>query len=801
MLLNDRLPAALTGTCLTLMSVLVPVAILPAQDEFIPPGMMQGVAQTAAAAAGILIDADETAYEGGVATANGNVHIRYDGTEIFAGKAEYHSDSGDIFTEGGVSIYREGNSYKGEAAIYNVNTHKITANHLKSGSSPFFYVSSSMDTDMAAMDRISMNDGEFTTHDSVDPNYKIKAKSIEIKDPTDPVKGKVIFKNATIYAGDTPVLWLPYLAQTLDQDLGYHFIPGYRSNWGGYLLNRYGVLIGDHTLATYRLDFRSDRGVAGGVDLLSMRHAENPNIGNFKFYLAEDSDPQKTHNGRERVEPVDSTRYRVNLQHRIFVPGPDESTLYVDIDFNKISDAFFYEDFFEEEYRINPEPDNIINLTKVFPVGTLSILARADVNDFYRTDTRLPEISLDMNTHPLFNTGIYHTSQTSFGIYKEKLGSIERGRFQRDADRLETQLMDPTLAILDDPEFNVDDSQTAYDELRSMLDTDRGFSRYDSFHELSMPKTLFGWLNVNPKVGFRTTAYDNIESSDDSLNDQNRYAAYVGLDTSFKLSRDYPNIVMPKLGVDGFRHVVQPYLSYSYVNVNEDLDPRIRKIDRYAPTTRLRPIDMNQVIAVDEVRNWNVIRPGVFNRLHTKRDGEAYTWLEVNNYFEVYPDDLEFNRDFSNFFTDVRWRPLPWLAFDLESQFPVFGDDELSFTEVNTGLTFMPTDKLEFRLGDRLLQDHPFLEDSNLIEFSSYVKLTDRLAFGTQHRFEADDSTVESQQYMLYRDLNSWTMGLGAFVRDNRTNDDDFGVAFSLTLKDFPQFSLPIEFAPSGGSN
>jgi len=802
MLLNDRLPAALAGSFLTLVAGLFPGGALRAQDEFAPPGMLEGVAQTAAAAAGILIDADETAYENGVATAVGNVHIRYEGIEIFAGKAEYQSETGDIFTEGGVQIYREGTSYKGEAAIYNINTNKITANHLKSGNSPMFWESSSMDTDMAEMDRVSMNDGEFTTHDSAHPNYRIKAKSIEIRDPADPQKGKVIFKNATIYAGKTPVLWLPYLAQTLDQDLGYHFVPGFRTNWGGYLLNRYGALIGDHTLATYRLDFRSDRGVAGGIDLQSIRHAENPNIGKFKFYIADDSDPQTTHTGRERLESVDPTRYRVNLHHRIFLPGPDESTLYVDVDFNKISDAFFYEDFFEEEFRVNPQPDNLINLNKVFPKGTLSVLARADVNDFYRTDTRLPEISLDLNTHPIFNTGLYMTSQTSFGIYEESLGSIERERLEADADRLESRLMDPTQAILDDPLFNLAETQTAYDELRAILDEDRGFTRFDSYREISMPKTLFGWLNVNPKVGFRATSYSDIEDAGGPIDDQDRYAAYVGFDTSFKLSRDYPDIVMPKLGVDGFRHVIQPYLSYSYVSVDEALDPRLRKIDRYTPTTRLRPIDMNQVIAIDEVRSWNVIHPGVSNRLLTKRDGKAYTWLELNNYFEVYPEDIELlNRDYSNFFNDLRWRPLPWLAFDLESQFPVFGNDDFGFTEVNTGITFMPNDRMEFRIGDRFLQDHPYFEDSNLIEFSSYVKLTDRFAFGTQHRFEADDSTMESQQYMLYRDLNSWTMGVGAFVRDNRTDTDDYGVAFSLTLKDFPQFSLPLEFGPSGGSD
>ena len=61
-----------------------------------------------------------------------------------------------------------------------------------------------------------------------------------------------------------------------------------KNNWGAFLLNKYGMMIGDKALATYHLDFRSSRGVAGGLDLKSQKHKNNEHFGHFKSYYAND---------------------------------------------------------------------------------------------------------------------------------------------------------------------------------------------------------------------------------------------------------------------------------------------------------------------------------------------------------------------------------------------------------------------------------------------------------------------------------------------------------------------------------
>ena len=730
--------------------------------------------------------------------ARGNVRIKHGTTDVQANEADYDTGTGIFHCRGTVSIFKDGLTYKGDAMIYNTNTGEITAQDLRSGLAPMFYEASEINLKGTDADKIDMLESVMTTHDSANPNYHLKAKKITVY-PDE----KIVFRNLSVYAGDKRVFWLPYLSQPLDEELGYHWLPGFRTSWGAFLLNRYGFMIDDHTLATLRLDLRSQRGVAGGIDLKSMRHEDNENFGKFSIYGASDNAPQESRTGRVRDE--DNTpgknRYRVNLQHRVYLPGPEESTLFVDFDINKISDAFFYEDFFQEESRVNPQPDNLVNLVKEFPRGTFSLMARFRANDFYTTDERLPEAALEFTKAPIFNTSLFYAGETTAGVYNSRLGTREREEIDKRIEQLTAEIdplaepPDPNSQLAKDLLLTEEERMDLLDELTDRLEN-RGFTRFDTYHEVSAPQQLFGWLSLVPKVGFRATSYSDVEGEAGS---DTRVLGHAGVDASFKFSKDYDDVSMPDLGVDGLRHIVQPYLSYSYVT-GDGLDPAIGQIDRYAPTTRLRPIDLTQVTAIDSIQSWNVLRAGVQNRLQTRRDGNAYNWFELNTYFESYFEDPEHDRNFSNVYNDMVWRPLPWLQVNVESQLPVFDSGgDFDYTEINSRVTFMPTKNFEFTIGDRYLKDHPFFEDSNLLDLHMYYRISDRWGLGMRHRYEFDDSVLELQQYTLHYNMTSWTAAFGALMRDNRGGDNELGLVFMLTLRDFPQVSLPVELDPTGG--
>ncbi|MFK5921218.1 MAG: LptA/OstA family protein [Verrucomicrobiota bacterium] len=775
-------------------------------------------AQAASLASNLEIQSDETSFDEqmGIAKAKGNVEIQYRGTTIQSDQAEFHQTTGDVFARGNVVIYKDGGSYTAEEAIYNINTGEMTASSLRGALVPIYYDAGDIEIPTSATDMIEMTDSWFTTHDNQDPSFKMKAKRIRIY-PGE----RITFKNMKFYAGNVPIIWLPYLSQPLDDELGYFFTPGYNSGWGGFLLNQYGFMIGDHTLAQAQFDLRSSRGVAGGIEFKSQRYRSNQNFGRLKLYYANDSTPNVSFTGNERrIGDTSADRYRINLQHRVYFPGPEKSTLYLDIDINKLSDAFVYSDFFPREFTVDPKPDNILNLVKTDPRGTLSLTGRFQLNDFFQTDTRLPELALDVTRQPIFGSGVFYQGYTTFGILEEKLATDVRSiseasrknqnNFLRMIDDGKAEIKNGNLvtvvnedkgeeSVVLQEDFNEEASRSLLNNLDQLLDN-RSFTRLDTYHEVLYPTAVGGWLSLVPRAGIGYTKYLDVGAA--NVGDQDRTTLHAGFDASFKVSKVYSEAFSEAMGIDELRHITQPYLNYSFVSADAPTDGFATRIDRLTPTTRLRPLDLPLFTAVDDIQNWNIARIGMINRLQTKRNQGTFGWFELNTFFDTYLDDPEFDRDFSNLFNNITWYPLPWLTARLNSQIPVF-NQATDFTEMVSNLTFMPTKNFQFSLGNYYLNDHPFFLDSNLYTFGTYTRLGENWGFSTSHRFEATDSTLEIQQYQIHRDLSAWTASFGGIIRDSRRGTDEWGVVMSFTLKAFPKVTLPIDLQPGsfGGAN
>jgi LPS-assembly protein len=310
---------------------------------------------------------------------------------------------------------------------------------------------------------------------------------------------------------------------------------------------------------------------------------------------------------------------------------------------------------------------------------------------------------------------------------------------------------------------------------------------------------------VVPRVGVGINSYSSIEGGPKSLSSDSQTIFHAGLDASFKFSKTWDDVQNASLGLNGLKHTVQPYVNWSYLSADEING--LPAIDRIVPTTRPRPIDVPFFTAVDDLRSWNVARVGVRNLLQTKRDYtsydnwrfrsandgavQTYSWAGLNTFVDVFMDDPEFDRSTSNLYNQLFFNPAPWLSFTADTQLPIGGGDA-SFTEANYGVRFMPTQTLSLALGHQLITDHPFFQNSSLIYSRVYARLNDDWGVSMNHVFEADDNTLEYQSYSVHRDLTSWVATLGALVRDNR-GVTDLGVIFSMTLKDFPQVSLPLD--------
>lgn len=761
--------------------------------------------------------------ETGVATVTGDVHIVYGDVEIRCGSAQYNQTTGEVMARDGVTIWRAGTIYRGDSITYNSVTGEMNGQNVVSampaGPALFIYKSENFQSKSKLENQIDAQDVTFTSHDLQNPNFRLKAGEL-----TAWPGQSATLKNVKIYAGNTPVFWFPKLSQSVQDEVGYRVSPGYQSRWGVFMLTQYQVVHGDHTLAKYKLDLRSKRGVAAGADFISLRHQSNQNnFGTLKIYGARDSDRTTNLAGTTRY-PVPENRYRVNFHHRIYLPGPDVSTWYLDFDINKISDVHFYEDYFFNDFRTDREPDNQISLVHLTDAYVGTLMTKFKANNFYRTTTRLPELSLDFIRRPLWGTGIFHQGTLSAGFYNEVVGKQEEAELLRlqalgnaGLPFIQADANGAVAAYLDLAGRPRNSNLTAADvALGQKIITSRlqepDFARFHTYHELLYPKTYLGWLNVTPRIGAGVTSYGSIDGSTTGLQNFSRGIFHLGLDVSFKVSKSWSDVKSESLGLNGLRHVFQPYLNYSYLDAKSDSG--IPAIDRLSPTTRPRSIDVPLFTAVDSLRSWNVARVGFRNLFQTKRDyitsngyggfleqpqggdSQTYTWAGMNTYVDVFARDPEFDRDLSNLYNEIFWRPVPWITFRSDMQLPI-SSGVGSFTELNNSMIWQPTNKLSLELGHQYIADHPFFQDSSLVYTRFFARITENYGFAMNHVFEADDGTLEFQSYNLTRDLSSWIASIGVMARDNRNGASDFGILLTFTLKDFPQFNFDLDIDPN----
>src|SRR6202035_1662073 len=107
---------------------------------------------------------------------------------------------------------------------------------------------------------------------------------------------------------------------------------------------------------------------------------------------------------------LDPNRYRVTLQDTTDFTKDISGIVNV----TKLSDAFVMQDFYQSEFRVDPNPDNVIAVAKTDPFYTLTAIARFQANDFFQTTERLPEVVMDIKRHALFGGPIFYEGETGF---------------------------------------------------------------------------------------------------------------------------------------------------------------------------------------------------------------------------------------------------------------------------------------------------------------------------------------------------------------------------------------------------
>lgn len=724
------------------------------------------------------------------------------GLEVFSDTAVVDLKEKSVTLEGRVSVYQGNTLQRGRRAVYFYEKKFLDSRDLTISMDPIIMEAGKFTAEKLGGRQVFIGeDAGITTDDVAAPNFWVRASQTRVY-PGD----KIVFKNLRLYAGEVPVFWLPYLSQPMDAELGYHLVPGARSSWGTYLLNTYGIMLGGKLnpqtgekedawlLSKWRLDLRSSRGVGTGVDLVDTRLEDRKNLSGLSLYYLNDLNPDTRNSGVPRGF-VSDNRYRVELKHRQTMDLPDQATWHLDSNLTLLSDSYYLEDFEPQRLRSDPQPDNTLGLFRRDETSLVSLFTRLQINGFDRTATRLPELVFDQAKAPWFGLPVLHEGSTSLGVLGVQTGDATR-----------TSIIDPLLALpLGDPhEADLLSQLPGYEQqlaqlirslppgdsripaLRAQL-LDSGFTRFHTYHQFSLPMMLGGGFSLTPQAGLGYTRYMAV---DGPATTTDRTHLYAGMEAAVKFSKDLGDFQNHRWGLDGLLHIVQPYANWSVLSTDE-LEPAFPRVDRLTFSTRPQTLSPERYTATDDLKNWNILRLGTRNRLLTKRDGQAHEWLYLNTYMDAFVEDPELKRSFSNLYNDFRFQPVPWLTLGVETQFPIV-ERGSGFNEFATYLRYLPTPDTEFTLGYRWLASHPVLQDSNRVDLRAYTRINENWGVGMQQVWELDDGTLEVQQYTLHRDLGNWVAGVGLTRRDNRYQQE-YGVIFSLTLKDFPAVSLPFQ--------
>lgn len=672
--------------------------------------------------------------ESGEAFATQGVVIRYRGSTVSARSLRWDREAGLVEAQGDVRIESGtgggSEAWRGEKASYDFNRRVLVAENFRLGQRPFFAAGQRVEGNTAT-NRFMALDAFVTTDDVAEPAYRIRARQIEIR-PGEFLEAR----NATLFIGNTRVLTLPHYRKNLRPHTRFWTVtPGYRSVFGPFTLNRYHWQVSTNTELTLDADWRLKRGAAGGP---GVAYNLGPwGTGSASGYFAHDLDPFRT----AGTTPVDEDRRLLRFQHSL----TNGAGLTIKGRVEEQSDALVYRDFFESNFRGDPQPKTLAEINQAWPNWTLDVLVQPRLNEFFQAIERLPDVKLTGLRQEVGVTGLYYDSESSFAYLRFQPGMLGGASYAG--------------------------------------------ARGDTYHQFLLPKTYLGWLNVTPRVGTRLSYYMEPEDLPRIARDQTRAVFNTGAEITTKASRNWTLSRFKPLDIDGLRHIVEPGLNYVFVP-NPSLHPsQIPQFDYEWITPRLLPIDFPDYNAIDSIDSQNVIRWSLRNRLQTKRaDGVAdvVNWALYTDW-RLHPRDGQ--STFAELYSDMDLAPARWVTFHSQVR---YGINQSSWREANHLMTLRPGERWAWTLGHRYLPTDlaTYGLGNNLVFSSFFYRFNENWAARATQQFEARDGVLEEHSYMLYRDLRSWTAALGVRIRDNRVGADDWSVVLTFQFKAFPRIRL-----------
>ena len=760
-------------------------------------------------------------YEGGIYYAKDNVVVTYGGDVLMADEVHFNPQSKEATAKGNVRLYMLGQIYRGDLLTYNFRTKKMLSEKFRFLDGKMMVEGESIDS--PELGHYDIAGGDYSTDNRETPGWKTKASSVSIY-PGD----KTIVENSVAYFGDVPFFYFPSLA-LYERDMGDSpdISFGSVSRLGMFVQGAYRFALTDKVKGEVNLDYYGRRGWAGGAALSYVTPGKNSDhplteVALRGWYI-NDRGYQIYEENAER--PAASApprgRYYFPYKHNTTImkggnpidkdraPDFDAPSLSSRSRVNVLSDAYVTQDFFPAEYIQDQQPNTYADVMYQDPNFTVTANARTQINNLFQTQQQKPSAKIEFKRQ--FIPGTYD---------KEELLKNPDGN--------------PGLAY--EGESSVDNLGTQWNQVANQ--TDYSALRYDTYHQLLYPRQYFNWLNLTPRAGIRGTVYtkSNLTTNGVAQNTQTgptgnrqnladtslfRYVFNFGFDASTKAYATWNEVKNKAWAIDGIRHVFEPFVQASYVPQPNVRPTEFAGYDNRINTTESRTLNSTLYNSVDSIDRLLIVRPGMMNRILTKRDGAPYelaNWKIYTDYQPIRPDLTSLNfstvqapetvsSSIPQLYNVFNFMPVPWWTGTVGATTAISGN---GFNSLNLGSRWQALPALELGLGYSYLDGFNYLDALNnqdvtttgaaqtsLINGSASYRLNESWFANAGVTYSVSPSLLQQVNVGLYRDIGAWILGGQVGNRQNNGAPSEFVALATLTLKAFPDLPLGFNQNPS----
>ncbi len=757
-------------------------------------------------------------YEGGIYYAKDNVVVTYGGDVLMADEVHFNPQSKEATAKGNVRLYMLGQIYRGDLLTYNFRTKKMLSEKFRFLDGKMMVEGESIDS--PELGHYEIAGGDYSTDNRETPGWKTKASSVSIY-PGD----KTIVENSVGYFGDVPFFYFPYLS-LYERDMGDspEISFGSVSRLGTYVIGNYRFAVTDKLKGGVTVANYGRRGWAGGAEATYItpgKNSDHPltevalrgwyiNDRGYQIYDDTEERPANALPPRGRYyfpykhnttimkggNPVDADR----------APAFAAPALSSRSRINVLSDAYVTQDFFPEEYIRDQQPNTFADVMYQDPNFTVTVNARTQINNLFQTMQQKPSAKIEFKRQ--FIPGTYDANE----LLKDPTGN-------------------PGLAY--EGESSVDNLGMQWNQVADQ--TDYSALRYDTYHQLLYPRQYFNWLNLTPRAGIRGTVYTRSNltedgsvqntqfgpvGSDQTLSDTSlfRYVFNFGIDASTKAYATWTDIKNKAWAVDGIRHVFEPFIQAAYIPQPNVRPNEFAGFDNRVNTTESQPLNSSLYNSIDSIDKLLIVRPGMMNRILTKRDGAPYelaNWKIYTDYQPIRPELTSLNygsvqvpetvpSSLPELYNVLNVMPVPWWTGTAAATTAISGN---GFNSLNLGSKWQVVPALDIYGSYSYLESFSYLDALNnevltntqtsLVNAQANYRLNESWLVNGGVTYSLSPGLVQGVNFGLYRDIGAWILGVSLGQRNNQGSPSESIALATLTLKAFPEMPLGFNQNPT----